>query len=487
MELTYCRFCKKEDGAMKKKILVSFVSLFVFALACNLPGSNEPIIDQAPEEVQEQQQQPESAAPPGDVVQPPPSDAATSVQPVDLIQPEDLVYMGAFRLPDVPGDVNWDYSGHALTYYPDGDPDGGGDGYSGSLFGVGHDHYLYVSEISIPAPVISKNLDDLNTAETLQPFADITDGMFVAQDMVLPRAGLEYLPAQDGQSSDKLHFAFAQHIQDFEASHGWAELDLSNPQPEGPWVFDGYTNYATNDYIFEIPQEWSDLYAPGMRLATGRFREGVWGGFGPALFAYAPWQDGGPPAPNANLGSLRPLLLYGVQEAGNSNIYSDESMMMDGYGEADHWWGGAWLTAGERSAVAFVGTNATGRSWYGFANGVEWVYDCADQNPPTCPEYPEFPYDNRGYWADGYQGQIIFFDPADLAAVAIGQMETFAPQPYSSMDLTPYLFDPELDHFNYKRDLIGAAAFDRQHGLLFVVERLADEYKSVIHVFEVGG
>ena len=89
--------------------------------------------------------------------------------PAQLIQPTDLAYLGAFRLPDGPEEIGWEYSGAAMTYYPDGDPDGPADGYPGSIFGTGHDWNQYVSEISVPVPIISpdRNVDDLNTAITL--------------------------------------------------------------------------------------------------------------------------------------------------------------------------------------------------------------------------------------------------------------------------------------------------------------------------------
>jgi hypothetical protein len=253
----------------------------------------------------------------------------------------------------------------------------------------------------------------------------------------------------------------------------------------GLWVLDGYSNYTTNDYLFEIPQSWADQYLPGYRLATGRFREGVWGGLGPALFAYAPWLDGNPPAPGAELTHIEPLLQYGIQSPGNPELQVDESMRMDGYAESDHWWGGAWLTAGDQSAVVFVGTKALGKNWYGFANGVEWDYACMDDPNLTCPDVPDYPYDDRGFWAEEYQASIIFFDPADLGQVALGQLAPYEPQPYAIMNLNPYLYHPEIDVYNYKRDLVGAAAFNRDAGLLFVIERLADEYKSVIHVFRI--
>jgi hypothetical protein len=449
------------------KLIFVVLALLLSVLACTFGQTSPPSAMPEPVSVEATPSQPEPAS-----QQPPLSG--------DVLMPEDLEYLGAFRLPEASGGSNWDYSGQGLTYYPDGDSVGPDDGFPGSLFGFGHDHHMQVSEISIPAPVISKNLDDLNTAVTLQPFADITNGIFNPEGMDLPVADLAYLPTQNGQDAGKLHFTFGQHFQDFEQSHGWVGLDLSNPNPAGPWVISEYTNYVTNDYLFEIPAEWAAAHTPGQMLATGRFREGVWGGYGPALFAYSL------PADGDAITSVTPLLLYGIQEPGLTDIVTDESMQMDGYQLADHWMGGAWLSVGDKSAVIFVGTKAIGRSWYGFANGVEWEYDCAEQSPPTCPDPPEWPYDNRGYWAEAYQAQIIFYNPVDLAAVARGEMQTWEPQPYTVLVLDAYFYDPKLDHAEYKRDLVGTATFDREHGFLYVMERLADEYKSVIHVWRVS-
>ena len=395
------------------------------------------------------------------------------------IHPDDLEYQGTFRLPEGSGGSSWEYSGSAATYYPDGDPDGPEDGYPGSIFALGHDHQQYVSEISIPTPVISmtRSVDELNTARTLQPFHDITGGMF--GDLEIPQAGLQHLPPQGSQSTDKLHFCWGQHFQDFEASHGWCELKLSAPSPAGPWHFGPYTNYVTNSYLFEIPESWAALHTPGQRLASGRFREGVWGGQGPTLFAFAPWEDGGPPAPNDTLRTITPLLLYGIQEPGAIELTNSDEMEMDTYAAGDDWSGGAWLTGGDRSAVVFVGTKATGANWYGFADGTVWPME------GPYPEVPPWPHDNRGYWSEGIEAQILFYDPADLAAVAAGTIQPYEPQPYAALDITPYLFDPEQSLERYKRHLLGATCFDRAHGLLYVFERLADEDRSLIHVWHI--
>jgi hypothetical protein len=299
---------------------------------------------------------------------------------------------------------------------------------------------------------------------------------------------VEYLPAQGEQTRDKLHFCWGQHFQGDEASHGWSELDLSKSQPAGPWHFSGYTNYVSNDYLFEIPESWANAYAQGKRLATGRFREGVWGGFGPALFAYSPWNDGNPPESNSTLSAVTPILLYGVQEPGMIDISTSESMKMDLYSEPDLWTGGAWLTSGDMSAVIFVGTKAIGDYWYGFANGVVWPYDCADDDTPPCPDVPEWPYSDRGYWADQIESRIIFYDPADLAAVSIGEMETWEPQPYASLCIDDYLFNPGYDYERGKRQILGACAFDRTNGILYILERMVatDDEKSIIHVWKIN-
>ena len=62
----------------------------------------------------------------------------------------DIAYLGAFRLPadTTGGQHGWGYGLYAMTYYPKGDPDGGGDGTPGSLFVTNHIYEQYVAEIS---------------------------------------------------------------------------------------------------------------------------------------------------------------------------------------------------------------------------------------------------------------------------------------------------------------------------------------------------
>ena len=153
---------------MDPQRLLPFLSALLI-LSCSLISNLAPSSDEAAED---SGSVPQAATPETtveSVVLPPPPGG-----PTELIQPENIVYQGAFLLP--PGDENsdWTFSGYAMTFYPDGDSAGDTDGYPGSLYALGHDHQQMVSEVSIPAPVISADPTALNTATTLQPFTDIT-------------------------------------------------------------------------------------------------------------------------------------------------------------------------------------------------------------------------------------------------------------------------------------------------------------------------
>jgi hypothetical protein len=395
-----------------------------------------------------------------------------SAQSETLIQPDDLVYRGAFRLPqDASDDIGWLYSGHAMTHYPGGDDGGPDDGYPGSLFATGHDWNQYVSEISIPVAVISNNVNDLNVARTLQDFSDLRGDLYDYLEM--PHAALAYLPPQGEQSSSKLYFAWTEHLgmENFASSHGWSELDLSNPQTAGLWSIAGHEHYETVNYMFAIDPKWAAEYTAGMLLATGRFREGGQVGCGPALFAIAPWNEGNPPAPGTALPAIT-LLQY-------ENFEAPDNKKLNDYHDADEWSGGEWLTVGGRSAVIFAGTKGLGEYWYGFANGV------VHPEGGPYPEVPPYPYDNRGFWSTDYEAQILFYDPADLGAVARGEMEAWQPQPYAVLSIDDYLFGNEESPVQKQRR-VGAIAFDVEHGLLYVFEPTAyEEAYSVIHVWQM--
>ncbi len=100
---------------------------------------------------------------------------------------------------------------------------------------------------------------------------------------------------------------------------------------------------------------------------------------------------------------------------------------------------------------------------------------------------------NRGWWSNRFDAQIIFYDPADLANVASGNLEPWQPQPYAALDVDEYLFNspPEWDRQmlgwgDQRRFRIGDVAFDRENGILYVLELFGDGTKPVVHVWRVA-
>lgn len=430
------------------------------------------------------------------------------------VEPSDLSYVGAFRLPDVGlRPLTFEYGGNAMTFRPGGDPSGAADGFPGSLFVTGHDRMPYgelpdgsrVAELSIPAPVASRDVSALPVARLLQPLADVTGGLFAGIDEI-PRLGMQYLDRPE--TGPKVHLAWGEHLPPppDRPTHAWFEPDLSSPRPRGAWFLAGRSPYAVNGYMLEIPEPWANAHAAGRVLGTGRYRDGGLAGMGPALFAYRPWLDaaGTPPSPNASLSSTT-LLQY------QSSLETEAfTRCLAGTQHADAWEGAAWLTtASGKSAVLFSGTKGTGdRFWYGFLHPsgpdrpcvagdfVNEYTTCRFADGTPCP-----PSDlvecaghtsSRGWWSTRFAGRLLFYDPDDLARVAEGTLDAWAPQPYAHLDVDPYLFlNPgrvdveEVGPGVQQRYRLGDATFDRASGLLYLLELYADGAKPVVHVFRV--
>jgi hypothetical protein len=450
---------------------------------------------------------------PAPTVAAPPIPVDTGI-PAQLIQPSDLVYQGAFRLPgDDVRPATFAYGGNAMTFNPNGDPSGSDDGFPGSLFVTGHDRLAYgelpdgsqVAEISIPVPVVSVNLADLNQAGFLQGFHDVAEGFFRELEEI-PRIGMEYLDTP--ATGAKIHLAWGQHMPPDQpvASHAWFDPNLSAPNMQGTWFIGNQSTNSVNGYMFEIPASWADEHTGGRYLATGRFRDGGWGGMGPALFAYRPWvDDAGTPASSGTHLEETVLLLY-ESSLNTENI----ERCLDGYQNPDEWEGGAWMTTNTgKSAVLLAGTKGTGaKYWYGFINPVGPEYPCVEEelveqftvcrlaDARPCPEEDftecEGHTGYRGWWSTRFDAQFILYNPTDLAQVTAGELESWAPQPYASLDIDEYLFLPPVEQDMLgtgvqRRSRIGAVAYDRNNDLLYVLELYADEAKPVVHVWKVEG
>jgi len=429
------------------------------------------------------------------------------------ISPDDFSYLGAFRLPEGSERPDtFEYGGNVMTYCPTGDSSGSDDGYPGSLYISGHDRNEEVrnggkvAEISIPVSGIATYPSRLPQAELLQPFSDVSGGFF-DQYYAIMRMGLAYLDRIE--TGPLIHLAWGEHLlsDSYSPTHSWFSPDLSNPDPKGSWYIGQQSHYMVNGYLFEIPKDWADSHTGSRYLATGRFRDGGWSGMGPALFAYTPWIDsqGTPASSHAHLSEI-PLLRYRTSEE-TSEILDT----LQGYQHPDEWEGGAFLTTADGgNAVIFAGTKGTGdRYWYGWVNPAGSEYPCpemeyADEYPvcrkndnTLCPVLEmnecEGHNDYRGWWSSSFDAEILFYDPADLAAVAANEMKSWEPQPYAVLDIDQYLFlNPDrvetemIGEGEQRRFRVGDIAYDRMNQILYLVEYYADGAKPVIHAWSVG-
>lgn len=433
-----------------------------------------------------------------------------------LVMPGDLTYVGAFRLPDA-GErpLTFEYGGNAMTFHPGGDPDNT-DAYPGALFVTGHDRTAdevpngdQVAEVDIPVPVASANLEDLPYAAFVQGFAEVAAGYFHELDDV-PKVGLQYLdhPA----TGPKLHLCWGRHLQQLEdgiPSHAWVNITLGTPNLKGVWFIGSQDPNSVNGYLLDIPTQWADTYAGGRYLGTGRVHGGGLGGMGPALIAYRPWLADGTAPPSGTHLAETVLLLYE-----NSRNTEEIVRCMIGYQHPDEWEGGAWLTTPSgKAAVLFAGTKSTGtKYWYGYLNPLGAQYPCVDTdvtdfvtcrqaNGQPCPPAdfagccnPEVDcISQRGWWSTRMDAQLILYRPADLAQVAAGTMASWQPQPYATIDIDAHLYldppvwdVPNLGSGDQRRYRIGDVAYDRENGLLYVLELSADGAKPAVHVWRVG-
>ncbi len=498
----------------------------LLSLGCTLPWAAADIATEAAPQPGSGEIPPGAAMPPATdqaenppanpPAQPPNSPAEPDKPlPAYLVKPEDFIYQGAFRLPDG-GERprTFAYGGAAMTVFPGGDPGGSGDGFPGSLFVMGHDRIPYgelpdgsqVAEASIPIPVISKDLAALPQAKFLQGFENVARDHFTNLDEI-PRVGMQFL--DNTPIGPKIHITWGAHFQEDERTRGpslaWFDLNLAQANMEGEWYLGQQAPYSVNGYMLAIPPDWAEKYTHGRLLGTGRFKDGGWSGMGPALFAYRPWDAAGKPLPNRAHLEESVLLLYG-----KSSETSAIERALAGYQHPDEWEGAAWLsTPSGKQAVLFAGTKGTGDIyWYGFVNPegpdkpcafAEYIgqYDlCRFADGRPCPIEMQQECaghtSERGWWNSRKNAQFILYDPETLGRVALGQMQSWEPQPYAVVNIDEVLLmnparveEALLGTSEQRRYRIGDASYDPQHGLLYVLELYADEAKPVVHVWRL--
>ncbi len=391
--------------------------------------------------------------------------ALSMASPETRINPDtDLVYLGAFRVPDdKSGDTSWDYGGGGLTFNPDGDPTGAADGFPGSLFGIGKAANGKVSEYAIPKPVISNKLADLPFATAIQGFQDITGGRIGGTLTTYRMGDLELIKKTGAMPEDKLFWViYEYYMPEYDLlTFGWSTLNLSAPKPEGLARIDNDVSSATSRYIFKIPPEWANINTNGRSIAVGRDRGQMNGSWGPTLFAIDPTQYSS--IMDGTLINSTPMMRYSETNPFPSPGWSHG---------ADDWNDGAWLGINGRSAVIIAGskgirTDENGLLYYG------------DPGPDGCGD--------KGYHAEPNYAAILFYDPDDFAQVAKGTILPHEIKHYALYNVEKYMFK----RFTCRQTILGGVGYDQSNQILYIEERLVGSGLSIystspiVHVWRI--
>ncbi len=420
------------------------------------------------------------------------------------LQPSDLVYQGAFRLPE---SFNWGARG--LSYYP------AGEGGAGSLLVTGFEGLLnasenpcegpsgcqaYYGEVTIPAPVTEANWENLPVANFIRFMTPFDGGLIQSLNTnYVFVSGIQYVPWQGNQESDKIYGSL----------NAWyPEGDFGDDTFPTVWFsgFDGsgarglffvgpstapYHGRKMGDYLFSVPQWYADLYLRGRTLVTGRARgtpvgdhpenttEG--GSQGPTLFAFKPWQTDTPDS-KAFLDAI-PMLYYRTKYpgcAGPDIGVGGDPVDCDypGFSMCDVWNGAGFVENGTKSAVLILGHK-----------GSTNCYHCGDpeddsgcNTSPLPGECDLFCGESRGYHCGPYQRQVIFYDTTQLGEAAQGTRDPWSVLPYATWQPENFYLKPDGQE-NVCED-VGGLAVDNGGRRVFMVERgLGSDNGAVVHVW----
>lgn len=389
--------------------------------------------------------------------------AQTSQPPTNepLLQQSNLQYIGSFRLPQGTTDAtSLAFGGTGLAYNPA----------NNSLFLTGHAQYQYTAEVTIPAPIISGKLADLNTATVVQQLTDAFDGHIGSispTDTGAKVVGGYLVYGGKLVISARVYYD-ASGLQS--SSHFVRPLTLSTGAVAGPFrVGSKYPGFV-DGYMGLVPPEWQQLLG-GPALTGGCcFNIISVQSNGPSVWAFDPTTLGGSTAVAATeLVGYPYSSPLGTGWGSQSDLFNGTTAIT-----------GVVFPVGSRS-VLFFGRQGTGPFCYGpgtsnsalagtssDSNGDKWCYDPAAAA--------------KGGHAYPYVYQVWAYDADDLLKVKDGTETPSDVRPYGIWHLQlPYITQSTFP-------AVGGAAYDPKTNRLYLDQQCVDVgCTPIIDVFQVTG
>jgi len=453
-----------------------------------------------------------------------------------LLQRSNLVYKGAFRVPqgrygNSTRDSSLSFGGSAITFRA---PDGS-NGTDGSLYILGYDKL--VTEISIPKIVDSRDssvcpthdISCLNTASVVQGSFDVTNGQMTnigANFSVVPEGS----PAGFLVHNNKLIGSLQTQYDDTNVySHFTASLDWNTGVPSsanftGPYrlgvnpVDSTSTNAGfVGGYMAHIPSEYqAELGGPAL---TGMIVDSVISrsSYGPDAWVFDPDQMavGDPASAQMLLGypsdhsTLMNYASFADQPTANGSIQVRGLTFPEGSRSLIFWgWMGMGMSGkgsmcyGEATGtLSEVADASTVSAWIAANNGQPYM--CGG-NPISATDHNPCCYDpvrsgSKGEHAYPYIYRAWVYDAEDLAAVKAGTKNPWDLAPYAVWDLNSYTINPGVSYtmnsgtddlpFAIEDAAIVGAAYDPATQRIYISQKAGDkpnlEPFPLIHVFAV--
>jgi Big-like domain-containing protein len=458
-----------------------------------------------------------TAPPPPPPPPPPPGDPTTA----PLVQQANLVYQGAFRVPEgVVGGANlnvfqadkatFSFGGTSLAYNPA----------NNSLFVVGHDQGQLVAEIDIPSALLSSTTTGgLNIASFRQPFTDVTDLQMskvnpdpIGNPTATPKIG-GLLPFEsklyasdylyyDGTGAQRLsHFVSGLNLSVLGDAQGPFQVQRFDCDPVtgtnclGAGFFDGYFGL--------VPVEWQAAF--GGPVINGNCCLGVISrtSYGPSVFAVDPALLGAtapaPARPLVYYPTLHPLLEPGLQPC--LSVSPTCPSIIDGWSLTSTLFNGTTEVRGVvfphgTRSVLFFGRHGGAGNSPNIPGGGRFCYGPGTTDPalvgtldPLDPlGIDRFCYDledrTKGVHGYPYRYYVWAYDANDLAKVSSGQADPWSVRPYA-------LWSLNFPFSTTGMTRLGGAAYDPANGLIYVAQYQADGGAAgganlpLIHVFKL--